>query len=82
MCVNPRTYKWPVGETVNTSASQADTHGFEPRTGHHLRRLGLIQYIKPFLFALCGLFFLFKAMFFKTKLINEHFWSFNLLTIS
>ena len=33
------------------------------------------------LFALCGLFFLFKAMFFKTKLINEHVWSFNLLTI-
>ena len=27
-------------------------------------------------------FFLFEAMFFKTKSINEHVWSFNLLTIT
>ena len=34
---------WPVGETVNTSPSQGDIHGFEPRTGHHLRQTSLIQ---------------------------------------
>ena len=25
---------WPVGETVNSHAFHACTHGFEPRTGH------------------------------------------------
>ena len=28
-------YKWPVGETVNTHAFHACICGFEPRTGHH-----------------------------------------------
>ena len=26
---------WPVGEMVNTQASQACIHGFKSRTGHH-----------------------------------------------
>jgi hypothetical protein len=30
VCVN-----WPVGEMVNTQASQACIHGFKSRTGHH-----------------------------------------------
>ena len=44
-------YIWPFGEAVNSYAFHAYIHGFESRKGHHLRRLGLIQYIKPFLFA-------------------------------
>ena len=29
-------FNWPVGEVVNTSPSQGDIHGFEPRTGYHV----------------------------------------------
>lgn len=57
MCVNPRTYKWPVGETVNTSASQADTHGFEPRTGHHnnsVVKIKTIEHINGGLYIITG----------------------------
>lgn len=40
MCVCAYDNIWPAGETVNTSPSQGDIHGFEPRAGHQIDFLG------------------------------------------
>ena len=32
-----KNFIWPVGEAVNTQGSQPCIHGFETRTGYHLK---------------------------------------------
>ncbi len=39
MCVSAYT-PWPVGEMVNTLPSQGNIHGFEPHTGHQIKKIG------------------------------------------
>ena len=41
---------WPVGEMVNTLPSQGNIHGFEPHTGHHLKRTQVIHSYYLFLY--------------------------------
>ena len=38
-------------DTVDSKSTALSACGFESHLPYHLRRLGLIQYIKPFLFA-------------------------------
>lgn len=65
--------KWPVGEMVNTQASQACIHGFKSRTGHQKRLLSpvdldfLYRIIFIYLSNICYLIFV-KCEHFKITL--------------
>ena len=66
MCVT-RTYKYArLVERFNTSPSQGEDYGFEPRSGYHLRTLGLIQVSNPL-----GIKFPYKNSVVTNRLIPE-----------